>query len=110
MVAVALLAGCIEFLLRPAFAESAAVIAPVVLAYFFLTMADLADAAFYLRRRSGLKTCVALPSSALVMVLYALLIPRWGAAGAAYATLAGFACLIALIFIGAQNEFLYFQF
>jgi O-antigen/teichoic acid export membrane protein len=89
----------------PAFAESAVVIAPVVLAYFFLTMADLADAAFYLRRRSGLKTCVALPSSALVMVLYALLIPHWGATGAAYATLAGFACHALATWLVARRVF-----
>jgi O-antigen/teichoic acid export membrane protein len=72
-----------------AYAESAAVVPVLVLAYFFLTAADLMDGAFYLRRRSDLKSAAALASTALILILYALLIPRWGAAGAAWATLGG---------------------
>jgi O-antigen/teichoic acid export membrane protein len=74
-----------------AYAEAAGVVPVLVLAYFFLTAADLMDGAFYLRRRSDLKSWAAMSSTALILVLYALLIPRWGAAGAAWATLAGLA-------------------
>jgi O-antigen/teichoic acid export membrane protein len=76
----------------PQFAESAAVIAPVVLAFFFMAAADLMDSAFYVRGRSGLKTCATLPSAAVAVLAYALLIPAAGGMGAAYATLAAFAC------------------
>jgi O-antigen/teichoic acid export membrane protein len=76
----------------PAFADSAAVVAPVVLAYFFLAAADLMDSAFYVRGRSGLKMCATLPSTAVAVVAYAVLIPVAGAMGAALATLAAFAC------------------
>jgi O-antigen/teichoic acid export membrane protein len=76
----------------PAFAGSAAVVAPVVLAYFFLAVADLMDSAFYVRGRSGLKMCATLPSTAVAVAAYAVLIPVAGGLGAAYATLAAFAC------------------
>jgi O-antigen/teichoic acid export membrane protein len=69
---------------------AASIIAPVVVAYFFLNAADMADAGFYLRRRTALKFVVLLTSTALTVLLYALLIPRYGAMGAALATLGGF--------------------
>lgn len=73
----------------PAYTGSAAFVPLLVLAYFFLTAADLMDSAFYLRRRSDLKSWAALVSTALIVALYAVLIPQWGAAGAAWATLGG---------------------
>jgi O-antigen/teichoic acid export membrane protein len=75
----------------PAYAAAGAIVPVVVLAYFFLAAADMMDGAFYLRRRSDLKTWVALASTALMLLLYVLLIPSWGAAGAAWATVGGLA-------------------
>jgi O-antigen/teichoic acid export membrane protein len=76
----------------PAFAESAAVIAPAVLAYFCMAAADLMDSAFYVRGRVGLKTCAMLPSAAVAVLAYLVLVPRAGGVGAACATLVAYAC------------------
>lgn len=72
------------------YAGATAVLAPLVLAYFFLNGADLMDSAFYVRRRTGLKPWIAAFSTAVILGLYSWLIPHYGAQGAAYATLAGF--------------------
>ena len=67
--------------------------APVVLAGFFQTAASLMDAGFYVRRRTGLKLYITLAATAVILVLYSVLIPLYGAMGAATATLGGFAFL-----------------
>lgn len=72
---------------------AARVVAPVVLAGFFQTAASLMDAGFYVRRRTGLKLYITLAATAVILVLYSVLIPLYGAMGAATATLGGFAFL-----------------
>jgi O-antigen/teichoic acid export membrane protein len=89
----------------PAYAEAAAVIAPVALAYLFLLAADLMDGAFYIAQRPELKTLAALASLLVTCLLYFGLIPRWGALGAAYATLSGFLFHAGLTLIMSQRVF-----
>jgi len=84
---------------------AAAVVAPVVLAGFFQAAATLLDAAFFVRRRTGLKLGVALAATAVILVLYAVLIPAWGATGAALATLGGFAFMAASGYVVTQRIF-----
>ena len=84
---------------------AASVIAPVVLAYLFVTAADLMDAAFYVRRRTAWKTPVMLASTVVVVALYALLIPTHGMHGAAWATLIGFLFHAVLTGVAAQRVF-----
>jgi O-antigen/teichoic acid export membrane protein len=82
------------------YAEAAEIIAPVVLAYLFLTAADLMDAGFYVQRRTWHKTWIVAISTTAMLLLYALTIPRWHALGAALATLGGFfihACLTGIV-------------
>jgi O-antigen/teichoic acid export membrane protein len=76
-----------------AYAGAARVVAPVVLASFFLTASVLMDAGFYVRRRTGRTLGLTLSAGAVVLVLYAVLIPPYGAMGAALATLGAFAFL-----------------
>jgi O-antigen/teichoic acid export membrane protein len=87
------------------YAGAAAVVAPVVLAGFFQTAASLMDAGFYVRRRTGLKLWVALAAAAVMLALYALLIPPYGAGGAAFATLGGFAFLAVCTWATTQRIF-----
>jgi len=75
----------------PQYARAASLIAPVVLGYWFLSAADLMDSAFYIRRKTGLKSWITLASTIVTLALYAVLIPQDGARGAAIATLIGFA-------------------
>ena len=75
------------------YAGAAAVVAPIVLAGFFQAAAALMDAGFYVRRRTDLKLWITLAATAVILVLYAVLIPPFGAMGAAFATIAGFAFL-----------------
>jgi O-antigen/teichoic acid export membrane protein len=88
-----------------AYARAARVVTPVVLAGLFLTAAVLMDAGFYVRRRTGLKLGITLSAAALILVLYALLIPPYGAMGAALATLGGFAFLAGCTWRVAQRVF-----
>src|SRR5262245_41963587 len=76
----------VNFLSGSGYGGAASVIAPLVFGYLFLTAADLMDAGFYVRRRTVWKTPVMLGSTAVVLVLYALLIPPYGMHGAALAT------------------------
>jgi O-antigen/teichoic acid export membrane protein len=83
---VALIAG-------PAYAGATLVVPPVVLACFCQAGASLMDAGFYVRRRTGLKLGITLAATAVMLVLYVVLIPTHGSLGAALATLGGFAFL-----------------
>src|SRR5262249_46021020 len=87
------------------YGDAASVVAPLVLGYLFLTAADLMDAAFYVRRRTAWKTPIMLTSTAVVLALYALLIPRFGMHGAAWATLLSFVVHAALTGVVSQRVF-----
>ena len=87
------------------YAGAAAVVAPVVLAGFFQSAAALMDAGFYVRRRTDLKLWTTLAATAVILVLYAVLIPLYGAMGAAFATVAGFAFLAAGTWWATQRIF-----
>jgi O-antigen/teichoic acid export membrane protein len=73
------------------YAGAAQVVAPVLLACCFQSGSSLMDAGFYVRRRTGLKLCISLAATAVMLALYRILIPSWGSIGAALATLIGFA-------------------
>ena len=77
----------------------------VVLAYGFLGASVLTESAFYVTRTTGPKSRVALGSAAVMLACYAILIPLWGAIGAAYATLAGFVFHACLTYFAAQRVF-----
>jgi O-antigen/teichoic acid export membrane protein len=95
---VALIAG-------PAYAAATRVVPPVVLACFFQAGASLMDAAFYVRQRTGLKLCITLGATAVMLVLYLVLIPPYGSLGAALATLGGFAFLAVCTWALTQRLF-----
>ena len=72
------------------YAGVAPIIPIVVLAYYCLTAADLMDSGFYVSRRTAWKTPITMASTAVMLALYAALIPGHGVVGAAVATLGGF--------------------
>src|SRR5262249_33302608 len=57
-----------------AYAHAAAVVTPVLLAYFCQSAASLMDAGLYVRRRTGLKLGVSLLTTVVMLALYAVLI------------------------------------
>jgi O-antigen/teichoic acid export membrane protein len=95
---VALIAG-------PAYAAATQVVPAVVLACFFQAAASLMDAAFYVRHRTGLKLGITVSATAVVLVLYMVLIPRYASQGAALATLGGFAFLAVCTWAVTQRIF-----
>jgi O-antigen/teichoic acid export membrane protein len=103
--ALCLLADEVALLFGPNYAGAALFIPVVVLAYYCLTAADLMDSGFYVSRRTVWKTPITLASTAIVLALYALLIPDHGAAGAALATLGGFAFHAVLTWFVTQRVF-----
>src|ERR1019366_9370443 len=90
---------------KPEYASAAVIIAPVVLAGFFQSAAALMDAGFYVRRRTGLKLYITLASTVVILVLYVVLIPTYGAMGAALATVGGFAFLAVITWNMTQRIF-----
>jgi O-antigen/teichoic acid export membrane protein len=87
------------------YAGASSIVAPVVLAGLFQAAASLMDAGFYVRRRTGPKLWVTLAATAVILVLYAVLIPAYGAMGAALATVAGFAFLALGTYWATQRIF-----
>lgn len=96
--AVALLGG-------PDYARASLVVAPVLLACVFQGGASLMDAGLYVRRRTGLKLGITLATTAVMLVLYVVLIPPYGGMGAALATLGGFAFMAVLTWRVTQRVF-----
>lgn len=76
-----------------AYARASSVVAPVLLACFFQSAASLMDAGLYVRHRTELKLGITLATTAVMLLMYSLLIPTYGSMGAALATLIGFAFL-----------------
>ena len=52
-----------------AYARASAVVAPVLLAYFFQSAASLMDAGLYVRHRTGLKLGITLATTAVMLLL-----------------------------------------
>jgi O-antigen/teichoic acid export membrane protein len=75
------------------YAQASAVVAPVLLAYFFQSAASLMDAGLYVCHRTGLKLGITLATTTVILLMYAILIPSYGSMGAALGTLIGFAFL-----------------
>jgi O-antigen/teichoic acid export membrane protein len=75
---------------REDFRGAEAVVPLIVLACFCQAAASLMDAAFYVRRRTGLKLGITLSATVVMLGLYFGLIPLSGSIGAALATLGGF--------------------
>jgi O-antigen/teichoic acid export membrane protein len=100
-----LLADEVTRLLSSNYAGAAPIIPIVVLAYYCLTAADLMDSGFYVSRRTVWKTPITLSSTAVMLVLYWLLIPDYGITGAALATLAGFTFHALLTWYVTQRVF-----
>jgi O-antigen/teichoic acid export membrane protein len=87
------------------YARASAIVTPVLLAYFFQSAASLMDAGLYVRHRTGLKLGITLATTAVMLLSYALLIPRYGSMGAAVATLIGFAFLSGCTWVVTQRVF-----
>ena len=85
--------------------NASAVIPALLLAHFFYIASVLLDGALYVTRRTDIKPKIAFVSTIIMTAAYALLIPRWGAVGAAHATTIGFLSLAGLTMYFAQKTF-----
>lgn len=80
------------------YATAYAAIPVIALAYFFWIMSVIGDTAFYATKKTDVKPLILAAACVLCLSLDLILIPRYGAMGAASAALAGFACFAALTF------------
>jgi O-antigen/teichoic acid export membrane protein len=87
------------------YARASLVIAPVLLGCMCQGAVSLMDAGLYVRHRPGLKLVVTLAGTTVMVLLYILLIPRYGSMGAALATLGGFAFLAGCTWAVTQRVF-----
>ncbi len=88
-----------------AYAGATSVIIPLIAARFFITAQMLMDGAFYVYRRTALKLGITLFTTAVILVLFALLIPRYYAVGAALAALGAFFCHAGATYLVSQRVF-----
>lgn len=95
----------VRYLSGAAYAPASAVVAPVLLACFFQSAASLMDAGLYVRHRTELKLGITLATTALMLLLYAVLIPSYGSMGAAISTLLGFAFFAVCTWAVSQRVF-----
>jgi O-antigen/teichoic acid export membrane protein len=72
------------------YAEAHIYVLPILIAYFCLTAAETLESVFYVHGQTRWKAVTSTVSTLGVMILYAILIPRYGAHGAAAATMIGF--------------------
>jgi O-antigen/teichoic acid export membrane protein len=93
------------FLGGPDYRAAAWFVPPVVFACFFQSASSLMDAGFYVRHRTGVKLAITMATTAVMLLLYCTLIPRWGSKGAALATLGGFTFLSLATFFVTQRMF-----
>lgn len=100
---VAFIGPVVRLLTTPEFFGAAALVPPIVAAY--VAQAWTATFAYQLNmaERPGLYTTTTWWSILVVLALYLLLIPRFGGAGAAWATLAGFGVRALLTYSAAQR-------
>lgn len=75
----------------------------VILAYLFFGHTLVADTAFYAKKKTHVKPWIMAASCGICFLLYWLLIPRWGAMGAAVATLGAFASFAVFTVIVAHR-------
>jgi O-antigen/teichoic acid export membrane protein len=87
------------------YAAAAWVVPPVVLACGFQAAATLMDGGLFITRRTGRKLLVTALAAAVMLILYAILIPIGGSMGAALATALGFAALAAMTYHASQPLF-----
>lgn len=85
------------------YAESYQVVPLVTLAYLFWSLTAVADVAFYATRKTRVKPVLLGAAAAVSLLLYALLIPRFGMMGAAWATMVSFFFLAVITWIAAQR-------
>lgn len=88
-----------------AYAGASYVIGPLIAARFFISAQVLMDGAFYVYRRTGLKLGITLFTTAVILMLYVLLIPRYQAMGAALAALGAFFVYAAATHLVSQRVF-----
>jgi O-antigen/teichoic acid export membrane protein len=88
-----------------AYADATTVIAPLVVASLFLNAQMLMDGAFYVHRCSSVKLGITLFVTAVILVLYWMLVPLYHAMGAAFAVLIAFAVYASVTCIVSQRVF-----
>ena len=74
-------------------------------AYIFYSWTTIMDASFYVTKRTVYKVYSISIAGAVVMLLYWVLIPRYGMMGAAWATLGGYAVFAAFTAVYAQRVY-----
>jgi O-antigen/teichoic acid export membrane protein len=88
-----------------AYRDAVIVIPPLVLAYFFLCTQRLLDSAFYVYRCTHYKLGITILATVTIVILYCLLIPRYGALGAAFSALGAFFVYAVATWIVSQRVF-----
>lgn len=93
-------------LLAPSGYMSASIlIVPLSFAMFFWNASNYTEGSLYAFHRTTLKPLIAVFSTGLIVLLYALMIPRFGTMGAAFATLIGFVFHATLTYFVTQRVF-----
>jgi O-antigen/teichoic acid export membrane protein len=93
----------LALIVTPAYYPAAAFVPVIALAYVLRGVGDHLRTVFFVEKRTELDAAVISCGVAVCIVLYAVLIPRMGARGAAVATVTAFGVMVPLSFWWAQR-------
>ncbi len=93
----------VQIVADPKFHEAYHIIPILILAYLFWSTTNIGDTAFFITKRTGIKPFILGAGAVVNLVLYYLLIPKFGGWGAAWATLISFIFFAGLTRIVAQR-------
>jgi len=77
----------------PGYRDASAIVPVVLLGFVAWASVNVFEIGALLRKKTWLRTLSSLAAAGAAMIAYAILIPRWGAMGAAWATVIGFAVM-----------------
>ena len=88
-----------------AYSPAYGIVPLVALAYLFWSLSAIFDTSFYVTKKTAVKPLLMGAAGLVALVLYYVLIPRYGATGAAVATAGGFGALALLTWLVARRHF-----
>lgn len=86
----------VRWLTGPEYWSAYETVPVIILAYLFWALSTVGDTAFYVTKNTRIKPLLLLAASIVCIALYGILIPGYGAMGAAWATVLAFAFFAAI--------------
>ena len=101
--AAALSRDLVRVMADPGYRDASAIVPVVLLGFVAWASVNVFEIGALLRKKTWLRTLSSLAAAGAAMIAYAILIPRWGAMGAAWATVIGFAVMSSTSYVFSRR-------